>query len=123
VIIASRDHVCRSSEINQKKKIKGCAFDAACKNSKCEFRSNIDESRKMLKLQKEYDKKHPKKAVVADIEEFEFLEQIPEICHFYANKDLAQAADLILTPYNYIIDSKIMKSLDINFSNTIIIFD
>jgi hypothetical protein len=75
VIIASRDHVCRNSEINQNKEIKGCALNAACKNSKCEFKSNIDASRKMFKLQKELDKKFPEEAVVADIEEFEFLEK------------------------------------------------
>jgi regulator of telomere elongation helicase 1 len=38
-------------------------------------------------------------------------------------KDRAACADVIFMPYNYLVDEKIRENFDINFQNTILIFD
>ena len=38
-------------------------------------------------------------------------------------KDRAAGADIIFMPYNYLIDEKIRENFEINFENSIIIFD
>lgn len=45
------------------------------------------------------------------------------ICPYYAMKDRAAGADLILMPYNYLIDEKLRSSFDIDYENSVIIFD
>jgi regulator of telomere elongation helicase 1 len=44
-------------------------------------------------------------------------------CPYYASKDRAAAADLIFMPYNYLIDEKIRENYEINYENSVIIFD
>jgi regulator of telomere elongation helicase 1 len=39
------------------------------------------------------------------------------------NKDRASAADLIFMPYNYLIDEKIQENFEIEYANSILIFD
>ena len=58
-----------------------------------------------------------------DIEEIHKIALSNEYCPYYASKERAQYADLIFMPYNYLIDEKIRENFDIDFSNSIIIFD
>jgi Rad3-related DNA helicase len=44
-------------------------------------------------------------------------------CPFYLTKDSQLDADIILLPYNYIIDSTARKAMNIDLSNSIVIFD
>lgn len=44
-------------------------------------------------------------------------------CPYYASKDRVGAADVIFMPYNYLIDDKIRENYEIDYSNSIIIFD
>jgi regulator of telomere elongation helicase 1 len=44
-------------------------------------------------------------------------------CPYFGNKDRAPAADIIFMPYNYLIDEKIRENFDIQYQNSIIIFD
>ena len=44
-------------------------------------------------------------------------------CPYYAMKDRASGADVIFMPYNYLVDEKIRENFEINFQNSIIIFD
>lgn len=44
-------------------------------------------------------------------------------CPYYASKDRASAADIIFMPYNYLIDEKIRENYEIDFKNSVIIFD
>ena len=45
------------------------------------------------------------------------------ICPYFLQKERAKRADLILMPYNYLIDEKIRENFDINYSNSIVIVD
>lgn len=44
-------------------------------------------------------------------------------CPYYASKDRATAADVIFMPYNYLIDDKIRENYEIDYTNSVIIFD
>ena len=58
-----------------------------------------------------------------DIEELHKVGREKCICPYFAMKDRAPGADILFMPYNYIIDEKIRENFDINFKNSIIIFD
>ena len=45
------------------------------------------------------------------------------IWSYFLQKERAKLADLILMPYNYLIDPKIRENFDINFTNSVIIID
>ncbi|XP_059479743.1 Fanconi anemia group J protein homolog isoform X2 [Neocloeon triangulifer] len=45
------------------------------------------------------------------------------ICPYFAARDLMMSADIIFCPYNYIVDPLIRKSMNINLSDNIILFD
>ena len=44
-------------------------------------------------------------------------------CPYYASKDRVGAADVIFMPYNYLIDDKIRENYEIDYANSVIIFD
>jgi regulator of telomere elongation helicase 1 len=58
-----------------------------------------------------------------DIEELHKIAQREQYCPYFANKDRCSAADLIFMPYNYLIDDKIQENFEIEYSNSILIFD
>ena len=58
-----------------------------------------------------------------DIEELHKHAKEKLFCPYYVNKDRASGADLIFMPYNYLVDEKIRENFEINFENSIMIFD
>ena len=58
-----------------------------------------------------------------DIEEIHKQAIKGSYCPYYTTKDRVMGADLIFMPYNYLIDEKIRENFDINYANSIIIFD
>ena len=58
-----------------------------------------------------------------DIEDLHKFAKEKLICPYFAMKDRAAGADIIFMPYNYLIDEKIRENFDVNFENSIIIFD
>ena len=58
-----------------------------------------------------------------DIEDLHLLGEKHKICPYYLQKNRAQYSDLILMPYNYLVDSKIRDNYKIDFANSIIIID
>jgi regulator of telomere elongation helicase 1 len=59
----------------------------------------------------------------ADIEDLVMLGRKENICPFFFSRDLLQDAEIIFTPYNYLIDPKFRKRSGINVKDNIIIFD
>ena len=45
------------------------------------------------------------------------------VCPYYLQKNRVEFADLILMPYNYLIDPKIRENFKINYEHSIIIMD
>lgn len=58
-----------------------------------------------------------------DIEELCKLGEEMVVCPYFGNKDRASGADILFMPYNFLIDPKIRSIFEINFKNSIIIFD
>ena len=58
-----------------------------------------------------------------DLEDIHKLAKQHEFCPYYVSKDRVGGADIIFMPYNYLIDEKIRKSMIIDWSKSIIIFD
>lgn len=58
-----------------------------------------------------------------DIEELHKQAHNKMFCPYYAQKDRAQAADIIFMPYNYLLDEKIRDRFEIDLDNSVIIFD
>ena len=46
-----------------------------------------------------------------------------QVCPYYLQKNRVEFADIILMPYNYLIDSKIRETFKIDYANSIIIID
>ena len=111
-LIASRDHLCVNSSVNMNK---GFALNAACKSmqrgvTSCIFYKHKDQAQKMT-----WDP--------LDIEDLHQLAKEKQFCPYYAMKERANGADLIFMPYNYLVDEKIRENFEINFENSILIFD
>lgn len=113
VLIASRDHLCVNTQINP---LKGARINAACRSLRkapdpCVYFLN----REKAKTDMSWDP--------LEIEELHNQAQLHLFCPYFAMKDRMHAADIILMPYNYLIDEKMRGTLDVQWENTIIIFD
>lgn len=113
VLVASRDHLCVNASINVNK---GFALNAACQASKkginpCSYYKNLENG----KTHMSWDP--------MDIEEIHTLAKKWTYCPYYTTKDRVAGADLIFMPYNYLIDEKIRENFELNYNNSIIIFD
>jgi regulator of telomere elongation helicase 1 len=94
---------------------KGFALNAACKSAKkaispCIYYKNKDVGNRMS-----WD--------VADIEELHKLSERHKFCPYYSQKERVAAADIIFMPYNYLLDEKIRENFNLEYDNSIIIFD
>lgn len=58
-----------------------------------------------------------------DIEEVNQWSREHGVCPYFGCRSLQEEADITFCPYNYLLDPKIRKSLNINLKNSIIIFD
>ena len=58
-----------------------------------------------------------------DIEELHKLGSEHSFCPYYLNRIRAEAADIVLLPYNYISDARIRNRLEINLKEDILIID
>ena len=58
-----------------------------------------------------------------DIENLHKEAQYHQFCPYYVVKDRANFADIVFMPYNYLIDEKIRENYEIDWSNSILIFD
>ena len=58
-----------------------------------------------------------------EIEELKSINEHLITCPFYQNKESVPEADIIVTTYNYILDPRIRKSMEIKIKDKIIIID
>ena len=58
-----------------------------------------------------------------DIEDLYKLGKEHQICPYFLQKQRSSDADLVLMPYNYLIDDRIRTNYKINYENSVIIFD
>lgn len=58
-----------------------------------------------------------------DIEDLVKLGRRMRICPYYSTRDLMDQAQIIFSPYNYLIDPRVRQSMKIPLNNNIIILD
>ena len=58
-----------------------------------------------------------------DIEEIHKFGTENSICPYYLNLDKLDDAELVLLPYNYLIDPSIRDRMNINLTNSVVIID
>lgn len=58
-----------------------------------------------------------------DLEELVKVGRIHTVCPYYWSLDLAQSADIIFCPYNYLIDPIIRKCLSIDLAGAVVVLD
>ncbi len=63
------------------------------------------------------------KSPMLDIEELISMGKKDRVCSYYYSREQVEEADLILLPYNYLLDPSIRSTVKINWSNTIVIID
>lgn len=118
-ILGSREHFC----INQKvKKIKESNRQAhVCRGlvskRSCHYHNKFDActTDKMTELLDTGE--------AMDIEDFVKLGIQKSICPYYMSRQRSETAELILLPYNYIIDPKMRRRYKLDLKNSIVIFD
>jgi Fanconi anemia group J protein len=58
-----------------------------------------------------------------DLEDLVKVGRKLKACPYYASRELKNAAQLIICPYNYLVDPRIRKSMEINVKNQVIVLD
>ncbi|PIO68622.1 DEAD2 domain protein [Teladorsagia circumcincta] len=60
---------------------------------------------------------------IPDIEDMVAIGEKHKICPFYRCRQMQETAELVLSPYNYIIDPQLRKTHKVDLSGSIVIFD
>lgn len=116
VLLGSRDHLCLNPKLKDKK---GTDLREACRS--CRKNWEFYDIHKI----KDYANKEALTsfAHIEDIEDLRLHGKRKKICPYYLQQNRHKYADLILMPYNYIVDPKIRENFEIKFENSIIIID
>ncbi|XP_074079656.1 Fanconi anemia group J protein [Macrotis lagotis] len=119
-ILSSRDHTCVHPEVignfNRNEK---CMELMDGKNGKsCYFNHGVHKISEQYALQT-----FPGMFRAWDIEDLVSLGKKVKACPYYAARELMLDADIVFCPYNYLLDSQIRESMDINLKEQIIILD
>lgn len=116
VVLGSRDQLCLHPEVSKlqsnSEKLNSCK--SRITNHTCPFNLNLDNKL----LAKDYQE-NP----VLDIEDLITAGKKNTCCPYYAARSLKSRADIIFTPYNYLIDPKTRRIHGIEVTNNVIIFD
>ena len=65
----------------------------------------------------------PKQNAALDVEDLVRIGRSERVCPYFHSRDMSTKADLILLPYNYLLDSSIRNTLKFKWENAVIIFD
>jgi regulator of telomere elongation helicase 1 len=115
-VLGSRDQLCIHDKIS---KLKAGALNHACNtlNSQrgCSFKTNLD---------KYSSSSGGNATAVMDIEEVKrVVGHTDRVCPYFYTREVSANADLVLLPYNYLLDNSIRATLKLDWQNSIVIFD
>lgn len=115
-ILGSRDQLCVNAAVMEatsgREKINMC--QARVKAKTCTYHQNVEKHKERPEF---------REGKLMDIEDLHKLGKKHNFCPYYMSKELYQTADVIFLPYNYLLDAKTRKTLDLDLSNSVIIFD
>ena len=111
-VLGSRDQLCVHERIS---KLKGGALNHACNTTNtqraCSYKNNLEKYNGALEA-------------VMDIEEVKQSVGFRDrVCPYFYTRNVSAEADLVLLPYNYLLDSSIRSTLKLDWQNSVIIFD
>ncbi|KCV69607.1 hypothetical protein H696_04026 [Fonticula alba] len=115
-IIASREHLCINHSVVQL--TSATARDLACnrriRERTCEYfnRQDVMEQEMATYMQG-----------TRDIEDMLGFGREKQVCPFFLSRVALDESDVILLPYNYLVDPAVRRSQRINLQNSIVIFD
>ncbi|KAJ1402048.1 hypothetical protein B484DRAFT_405534, partial [Ochromonadaceae sp. CCMP2298] len=116
-VLGSREQLCVHEKIS---KLKAGVINHACNslNSKrgCMYRNNLDNYINSSNASLD-------NTSMMDIEEMVKLGNHRKICPYFHSREFSTSSDIVLLPYNYLLDSSIRKSLKLEWDKCIVIFD
>lgn len=116
VVLGSRDQLCIHESLRSKK-FRGPVLDLACSGlcnqHKCRYKNNI-EGKKIERFSL---------PAMMDIEEAVTFGRSSETCSYFTTREAAKTAELVLMPYNYLLDSFLRGTMNLDWSRAIVIFD
>ena len=109
-VMGSREQLCIHEKIS---KLKGAALNHACSASgtqrKCTYKNNLET--------------YTSSAGILDIEELADLGREDQVCPYFLSRQNVTSSELILLPYNYLIDASIRATLKVEWNDAIVILD
>ncbi|KAL3858387.1 hypothetical protein ACJMK2_012978 [Sinanodonta woodiana] len=119
VILASREHTCINPDvIRMKSKSDGCRERTDIRGPGCKFK---DKTQRVLLNQTQLQEAGLNTAW--DLEDLLKIGRAHKACPYFVSRNVVGQADIILCPYNYLIDPTIRKSMEINLKDNIMILD
>ncbi|XP_071541699.1 Fanconi anemia group J protein homolog isoform X2 [Panulirus ornatus] len=119
VVLASREHTCihpRVSKLRNKNEECRNLVDPR-KGSWCKFYHGVS------KIKTHADLAHFGFDTVWDIEDLVTLGKGIQACPYFAARSLMTTAEIVICPYNYLIDPLIRESMDIHLNGNVIVID
>jgi regulator of telomere elongation helicase 1 len=119
IVLGSRDQLCVHEKLS---KLKYHALNLACSNMNkqhsCMHRNNLD-----TRISSNDHGNLPLSTDVMDIEDIVKEGKEKRFCPYYYSRHRAMEADLVLLPYNYLLDATMRSKISINWHNAVVIFD
>lgn len=114
-VLGSREQLCVHERIS---KLRGAMLNHACNslNTKrgCMYRNNLENHSESGGL----DVTEP-----MDIEDLVRLGKHRNICPYFHTREFSTSSEIVLLPYNYLLDSSIRQTLKLDWKQCIVIFD
>ncbi|GER37372.1 Brca1 interacting protein helicase 1 brip1 [Striga asiatica] len=117
-VLGSRKHYCTNPHLRGEENVdEQCKLLMKNRQDSCPQFKNVNKVRGHPSLQKGGCHE------VHDIEDLVKVGQVVKGCSYFAARSIAQEADLVFCPYNYIINPVIRDAMEIDITGSIIIFD
>jgi Fanconi anemia group J protein len=117
-VLASREQLCINSKVRSKASAPGGSINHECKQAidggKCSFAQHVN------RLVGHVNSKH---SHALDVEELCGQGRRSGGCPYFAGRALAQDAEIVLCPYNYLVDPHARSSMDLNLKGSVLILD
>ena len=123
-VLGSREQMCVHEKVKNTSNSTQVNFECGklVKHRNCEFRNNLDSFRV-----EEIDPESSALGIqpILDMEDLVQMGQVKKICPYYYSRNAVNDANIVFLPYNYIFDKDARNGTlgDINWNNSIVIFD
>ncbi|KAH0688396.1 hypothetical protein KY290_020033 [Solanum tuberosum] len=118
VVLGSREQLCIHEEMSQLRgKTQTNACHALCKKHKKRYCAHFSRVAEFMKINPSLGEEP------IDIEDLVNIGRSSGPCPYYVSRELHKTVDILFAPYNYLIDRGYRKSLNIQWTNSILIFD